>query len=66
MREEGEGGEKIREMVEAWSTFFGLVIEKIDFLLGWSLKKSTFLGLVSEKSTFWGLVSEKIDFFGTV
>ena len=29
--EGGEGGEGMRGMVEAWSTLFGLVIEKIDF-----------------------------------
>ena len=40
--EGGEGGKGMRGMVEAWSTLFGLVIEKIDFLLGWSSKKSTF------------------------
>ena len=56
-------------MVEAWSTlfglviekidFFGLVIEKIDFCWSWSLKKSTFLGLVSEKIDFFEVGQRK-------
>ena len=43
MREKGERGERMRGMVEAWSTFFGLV----------SKKNHLFFGLVSEKIDFF-------------
>ena len=42
--EEGEGGEGMRGMVEAWSTLFGLVIEKIDFFWAGQRKNQLFLG----------------------
>ena len=64
MRERGERGERMRGMVEAWSTFVGLVIEKINFFGAGQRKNRLRLGWSLKKSTFWGLVSEKIDFFG--
>ena len=53
VREGSERGEGMRRMVEAWSTLFGLVIEKSRLFLGWSLNKSAFFELVIEKLDFF-------------
>ena len=63
MGEAGEGGERMRGMVEAWSTFFGLVSEKISFFWAGQQTNHFFFGWSANKSTFFELVSEKIVVF---
>ena len=53
----------MRGMVEAWSTFLGVVIEKINFFWAGQRKNQLFVGWSTNKSAFLQLVSENINFF---
>ena len=65
MEEGGERAEGMRRMVEAWSTFSGLVSEKINFFWAGQRKNQLFWRRSAKKSTFFGPVSEIINFFWT-